>query len=230
MARVLITGANKGIGLELTRIYAGNGDTVIACCRKPSEATALKELAADKDIEIHEVQIGEDKSVAALATKLAGRPIDLLINNAGMQGPAPEKQSALHMDFDGWAEVLNINTLAPVRVMHALFDHLKLADAPKVVSITSQMGALDLDMRFAYAYCTSKAALNKFMKMAALDLAKEKIEVCVIHPGWVKTDMGGAGADITAVESAEGIVNVINGMNAENSGSFWKWNGEVHAW
>lgn len=230
MATVLITGANKGIGLELTRIYASNDDTVIACCRNASGAVALSELAADKDIEIHEVQIGEDESVALLAEQLTGKPIDLLINNAGMQGPAPEQQSALNMDFDGWAEVLNINTLAPVRVMHALFENLKLASNPKVVTITSQMGALDLDMRFAYAYCTSKAALNKFMKMAALDLAKEEIEVCVIHPGWVKTDMGGQGADITASESADGIVSVINGLNIENSGSFWKWDGEIHAW
>ena len=134
------------------------------------------------------------------------------------------------MDFDGWAETMNINTMAPVRVMHALLPNLKSSNNAKVVSITSQMGALSLDMPVAFAYCTSKAALNKFMKLAALELGKENIAVAVIHPGWVKTDMGGPGADITPQESATGIANVIGKLDASNNGGFWKWDGEEHAW
>jgi NAD(P)-dependent dehydrogenase (short-subunit alcohol dehydrogenase family) len=134
------------------------------------------------------------------------------------------------MDFDGWQEVFEVNTMAPVRVMQALMPNLKASSDPRVVTITSQMGALSLDMPVAYAYCTSKAALNKFMKMAALELGKEGINVCVIHPGWVQTDMGGPKADLTPVESAEGIVATIDGLNAETNGSFWTWNGEAHGW
>jgi NAD(P)-dependent dehydrogenase (short-subunit alcohol dehydrogenase family) len=230
MSTVLITGANKGIGLELVRIYAEKGNTVIACCRNPADASALNELADANDVRICEVAVGDAGSVASMAAELKGVTIDLLLNNAGMGGPSPENQSVLKMDFDGWAETMNVNTMAPVRVMHALIENLRASENPQVVTITSQMGSLDLDMTFSYAYCSSKAALNKFMKMAAIELAKENIDVCVIHPGWVRTDMGGAGADISSEESAEGIVSVIAGLNADNTGSFWKWDGETHAW
>jgi NAD(P)-dependent dehydrogenase (short-subunit alcohol dehydrogenase family) len=165
-----------------------------------------------------------------MAADLEGTAIDVLINNAGMGGPAYENQTVSNMDFEGWAETFNINTMAPVRVMQALHGNLKLAENPKVATVTSQMGALDLDMTVAYAYCTSKAALNKFMRMAAIEMAREGVLVCVIHPGWVRTDMGGPGADISPEESAQGMINVIAGLNADNTGSFWKWDGETHAW
>lgn len=228
MANVLITGANKGVGLEMVKLYAERGDTVLACCRRPAEAEALN--AVEGDVEVIEVQVSDGDSVANLASTLGDRPVDILINNAGMYGPSTEQQSAYAMDFEGWAETFEVNTMAPVRVMQALMPNLKASDNARVVSITSQMGALSLDMPVAYAYCTSKAALNKFMKMAALELGKEGINVCVIHPGWVQTDMGGPNADITPQESAEGIVSTIDGLNAESNGSFWKWNGEVHGW
>lgn len=230
MGTVLITGANRGIGLEMARIYAGQGDRVIACCRDPEGADALNQLAEEGDVRVQKVSVGEAESVAAMVVDLDGTAIDVLVNNAGMGGPAYENQTVSNMDFEGWAETFNINTMAPVRVMQALDNNLKLAENPKVVSITSQMGALDLDMTVAYAYCTSKAALNKFMRMAAVELAGQGIAVCVIHPGWVRTDMGGPGAAISPEESARGIVNVIAGLNADNTGSFWTWDGETHAW
>ncbi len=228
MANVLITGANRGIGLELVKLYADRGDTVLACCRNPSEASALEKVSGA--VEVLEVQVSDGASVAALARTLAGRPVDILINNAGTMGPAPERQNVQSMDFEGWAETFEVNTLAPVRVMQALMPNLKASGDPRLVTITSQMGALSLDMPVAYAYCSSKAALNKFMKMAALELGREGINVCVIHPGWVQTDMGGPNADITPRESAEGIVRTIDGLNADNNGSFWTWKGEVHGW
>lgn len=230
MATVLITGANRGIGLEMVRIYAGQGDRVIACCRDPEGADELNRLAEEGDVRVQKVSVGEADSVAAMAADLEGTVIDVVINNAGMNGPAYGNQTVSNMDFEGWAETFNINTMAPVRVMQVLDDNLKLADNPKVVTITSQMGALDLDMTVAYAYCTSKAALNKFMRMAAIEKAKQGIAVCVIHPGWVRTDMGGQGADISPEESARGIIDVIGGLNADNTGSFWTWDGKTHAW
>ena len=228
MANVLITGANRGIGLELVKLYAARGDTVLACCRNPAAAEALN--AVPGNVEVFEVQVSDGASVAALAEKLGDRPVDILINNAGTMGPPAEQQNVQTMDFEGWAETFEVNTLAPVRVMQALMPNLKASSDAKLVTITSQMGALSLDMPMAYAYCSSKAALNKFMKMAALELGREGVNVCVIHPGWVQTDMGGPNADITPEESAEGIVKTIDGLNAGNKGSFWKWNGEVHGW
>ena len=234
MPTVLITGANRGIGLELARLYAEDGNTVIATCRDPSAAEGLSALAAAHDVEIETLEVTEPASVAALAAKLEGRPIDVLINNAGIMGPPPEQQSALTMDFDGWAETFAVNAMAPVRIMQALLGNLRAAaeasGESKLMTVTSQMGALSLDMPFAYAYCSSKAALNKFMKMAAGELGKDGVLSAVVHPGWVRTDMGGSGADISPEESAEGIKAVVAGMTAANDGAFWKWNGEQHDW
>ncbi len=228
MATVLITGTNKGVGLELTKRYAGRGDTVLACCRNPDQAIDLS--AVGGPTEIHRLAVGEDESVEQLAASLAGRPIDLLINNAGMVGPELAEQTALRMDFDGWAETFNVNTLGPVRLMQALMANLKAANAGKVMTVTSQMGALSLDIAHAHAYCASKAAVNKFMRLAALDLKKEGVAVGLVHPGWVKTDMGGANADITPQESAAGVVAVCDQLSLDNTGGFWKWNGERHDW
>jgi len=230
MSNIVITGANRGIGLELVRHYAAAGHTVYACCRNTAKATDLVELATTQDVHVLEVSVGEGDSVASLVEQLAGIAVDILINNAGTGGPAREAQSALVMDFEGWAETMNINTFAPVRVMQALLPNLRAAKSAKVVNITSQMGAISLDMTMAYAYCSSKAALNKFMRMAAIELANEDILVCLIHPGWVKTDMGGQEASLTPTESAQGIVQTVGKLESANTGSFWNWNGTTHDW
>jgi NAD(P)-dependent dehydrogenase (short-subunit alcohol dehydrogenase family) len=228
MATVLITGTNKGVGLELTKIYAARGDTVLAACRDPNAAEALNRVAGS--VEVVGVTVGDNNSVAALASSLEGRAIDVLINNAGTSGPARDQQTTFAMDFEGWADAFNINTMAPVRMMQALMPNLRLSGAAKVMTVTSQMGALSLDMAAAHAYCATKAAVNKFMRLAALDLKKEGIAVGLVHPGWVKTDMGGPHADITPEESAAGCAAVTDGLSIENTGGFWKWNGEVHGW
>ena len=228
MANILITGANRGIGLELVKLYAAAGDTVLACCRDAAAADDLRSV--DGDVQIEEVQISDDASVAALATRLGSRPVDMLINNAGMAGPGFAEQTAQKMDYAGWAETFEVNTIAPVRVMQALLENLQASDAGKVVTITSQMGALSLDMPVAYAYSTSKAAVNKFMKLAALELGQLGISVCVVHPGFVQTAMGGPNAEISAEESARGIKDTIAGLSAETNGSFWKWDGSNHDW
>jgi NAD(P)-dependent dehydrogenase (short-subunit alcohol dehydrogenase family) len=172
MATVLITGTNKGVGLELTKIYAARGDTVLAACRDPEGAEALNRVAGS--VEVVGVTVGDNVSVAALASSLEGRAIDVLINNAGTSGPARDQQTTFAMDFEGWADAFNINTMAPVRMMQALMPNLRLSGAAKVMTVTSQMGALSLDMAAAHAYCATKAAVNKFMRLAALDLKKKK--------------------------------------------------------
>ncbi len=225
MGTVVITGANKGIGLQLARIYSEAGHKVVACCRNPDAADDLKAL--DGDIDVKQLVVGDDASAAALGKDLEGTPVDILINNAGTVGPAMDQQTLATLDSAGWLEAFNVNSIGPVRVMQALLDNLKAADGAKVMTVTSQYGAVSFDMPAVYAYSTSKAAVNKFMRMAALELGKEGVLVGLVHPGWVQTDMGGPQADLTATESAQGIVGVIEGMT--DSG-FWKWNGEVHDW
>ena len=227
MANICITGANRGIGLELAKQYAAAGNRVFATCRNPDSAEALNALAGD-NLSVHALTPTDGDSVAALANALTD--LDLLINNAGTPGPAPDQQTAMSMDFDGWLETFNVNTLAPLRVLQGLHGALKSGSDAKAITITSQMGALDLNWPTMYAYCSSKAAVNKVMRMISLELAKENIAVGLIHPGWVKTDMGGEQADITAEESAAGIISVIDGISLDNTGCFMKWNGEPHAW
>ena len=228
MATVLVTGANKGVGLDLTKRYAARGDTVLACCRNADAAADLN--AIPENVEVHEVQISDGASVAALADAVGDRPIDLLINNAGMAGPPPNLQSGTDMDFDGWAETFAVNTMAPLRILQTFRDNLKAGTEPKAVTITSQMGALDLNWPLMYAYCSSKAAVNKVMRMMSAELVGDGIAVVLIHPGHVKTDMGGPNAEITPEESGAGIVDVIDNTTIETTGTFMKWNGEPHNW
>jgi len=203
---------------------------VFACCRTPSKAKELHALAKNHPITVVALDVGDDKSVAALAKQLAGSTVDTLVNNAGVSGGPPEKQTAASMDFVAWADAFNVNALGPVRVMQALLPALKRSRGAKVMSVTSQLGAISLDMAFALGYSASKAALNKFMRLAASELKSHGVAVGVIHPGWVKTDMGGAGASITPSESAVGIANVIDQLSLQNTGGFWKWNGSRHDW
>jgi NAD(P)-dependent dehydrogenase (short-subunit alcohol dehydrogenase family) len=234
MSHVLITGANRGIGLALTKIYAQRGDTVFACCRAPDRAEQLQLLAKNHAVKIFELEVADDKSVAALAKELSNAVIDTLINNAGIIGKLGEQQTATTINFSTWAEMFNINSMGPVRVMQALLPQLKRAKhangMAKVMNITSTLGAISQDDPIYYGYCASKAALNKFMRLAALELKQQGIAIGLIHPGWVKTDMGGAGASITPVASASGIVKVVDRLSLDNAGNFWQWDGDLHEW
>ena len=230
MSNVVITGSNRGIGLALATLYAQRGDTVFACCRTPGKAEELQALARTHSVTVVPLDVGSDESVAALAKQLASSPVDTLINNAGVSGGPPEQQTATRMDFAAWADAFNVNSLGPVRVMQALLPALKRSRSAKVMSVTSQLGAISLDMAFALGYAASKAALNKFMRLAASELKPQGIAVGVIHPGWVKTDMGGPRASITPSESAAGIAKVIDQLSPQNAGGFWNWNGSRHQW
>lgn len=230
MATILITGANRGVGLELARGYADRGDRVLACCRDPRSAQALNELADTRDsLSIHGVQLADAGSVKGLRDAIGDTAIDVLLNNAGTPGPAFETQTLMNMDYDGWAETFAVNTMAPLRMLQTFHDNLKRAGG-KAITITSQFGALAFDVPIAYAYSSSKAAVNKVMRMGSQELAKEGIAVGLIHPGWVRTDMGGPKGELSPEESATGIIKVIDGITLENTGCFMKWNGETHDW
>ncbi len=229
--RTLITGANRGLGLELTRIAAARGDQVYACCRKPAQATALRALAEENpDIEVVALAVDDPDSVQAVATHLGGTPLDILINNAGIFGPAPEKQSVTDIDFEAWEETFRVNSIAPVRLLFALRPNLALGRPSKAVTITSQMGALSVDMRFGLAYSASKAALNKVMRLLSEEMASHGVAIGLIHPGWVRTDMGGPSADLAPEESAEGVWRVIEGLTLAQAGGFYSWDGTPHPW
>ncbi len=230
MSNVVITGANRGIGLALATVYAQRGDRVFACCRTPSAAKELRALGTSHSLTVLALDVGDDASAAALATTLGETPVDVLINNAGVSGGPLEQQTATQMDLAAWADAFNVNSIGPVRVLHALLPALKRAATPKVMSITSQLGALSLDLPIALGYSASKAALNKFMRLAAPELARAGIAVGVVHPGWVRTDMGGPGAQIAPAESAAGIAKVVDQLSVDNSGGFWKWDGSRHEW
>jgi NAD(P)-dependent dehydrogenase (short-subunit alcohol dehydrogenase family) len=229
MPTVLITGASRGIGLELSRQYAANGAAVLAFCRSPQSADALNELAdkSSSRVVVYAMDVSDEDSIKAAAHAVENQPIDILINNAGIRGG--DDQSLGDVDTADWIEAFKVMTIGPFRVMQAFLNNLKMAKKPKVMTITSQMGASTWPMGGSYSYGSAKAAVNRVMIAMAIDL-KGQIIVNLIHPGWVRTDMGGPRADITPEASATGIRKVIDTVTAEDSGKFFKWNGEIHSW
>lgn len=227
---VVLTGANRGIGLALARVFAEAGTWhVIAGCRRLEAADQLAALAAAHPgrEETRPLDVADPASVAALVEGLGSRRVDLLLNNAGVLG---SRQSVDDLDFDAWLEVLRVNTLAPMRLALASRPHLGRSPAPRIVTISSQMGALARPRGGSYAYRSSKAALNKAMQGLALDLADDGITVVVMHPGWVRTDMGGPEAEISVTESSEGIFRIVTRLGPQDSGRFLQWNGAEHPW
>ena len=219
--------------MSLTQIYAERGDTVFACWRDPRKANELIEFGKSRSVQVTPLDVSDDESVAALAKALSGGAIDLLINNAGIIGQPRDSQTATSMDFSMWATLHNVNTMGPVRVMQALLPHLKQGAASgtaKVMNVTSDLGALSHDDPIFLGYSASKAALNKFMRLAALELKRERIAIGLVHPGWVQTDMGGVDAPILPSISARGIASVIDRLDLDTAGGFWQWDGTPHAW
>lgn len=224
MSTVFITGAGRGIGLALAETYAAAGWRVLAGVRDPAKAAALKAATG----EVYPLDVQDAASVAALGEAVKGVAIDLLINNAGVLGPRP--QSALDVDLDAFMEVLAVNTVGPLRVTRALLPNLRLAKNAKIAVISSRMGAMSNPSTTSVAYRTSKAGVNKIVQVLAADLRPEGIAVATLHPGWVRTDMGGAGADIEVSESVAGIKAVLDGLSMATTGQFWNYDGTKMAW
>jgi len=191
METVLITGANRGIGLELTRQYLKKQTRVLATCRSPEAARSLSELQKSnpETLRLFPLEVTDEHSVKALSESIRGEAIDVLINNAGISGG--EHQDIQDMDYSRWALTFAVNTIAPFRVTVALLDNLRRSRRPRVITLSSQLGSM-LRPTFTgnYAYRSSKAAVNKVMQGLAVDLRPENIIVCPVHPGWVQTDMG----------------------------------------
>ncbi|MCL1477649.1 MAG: SDR family oxidoreductase [Marinobacter sp.] len=217
---VLITGANRGIGLELAQHYSRIGDHVIGVCRQTSD-----ELDAAAARVIEHVDVTSDESVAGLADALAGERIDLLINNAGLL----QENELGSIDFDSLRAQMEVNAYAPLRVTEALM--LLIPSGGKVANITSRLGSITLNNSGArYGYRASKAALNAFGKSLAVDLEPKGIAVAQLHPGFVQTGMTKGRGEITTAESISGLTARIEALNLDNTGSFWHQTGELLPW
>lgn len=221
MPTALITGANRGIGLELARQYAGDGWTVIGTAREPDKAA---DLAAIDATEIARFDAADAASIDALASQLGNRPIDVFINNAGYYGShTVERQD--------WLRTLAINTVAPTQLALRLKPNVMAGESKKMVVLTSKMGSIADNVRGgAIIYRSSKAAVNAAWKSLAIDFASEDIAITMLHPGWVRTDMGGPNALIDVETSVSGLRAVIDGLSPENSGCFLAYDGSAIDW
>lgn len=221
---VIITGANRGLGLEFARQYAAAGWQVIGTARRPDMASDLNAL----DARVMQLDVTDPESVARLARDLGNQPIDLLINNAGI---FPMAATLPDIDFDNITRTLAVNTVGPMRVTRALLPNLRRGEAKQIVNITSNLGSItdNTDGRF-YGYRESKAALNMFTRSLAAELREEGFTCIVMNPGWVQTDMGGAKAPLQAPESISGMRGVIDRLTTADSGTFWTHEGVQMPW
>lgn len=228
MATVAITGAGRGIGLEIARQHVDAGDRVLALVRNPEGAAALADLAAASGgkLTVHQMDVADTASVNAGAADSGSDAVDVLYNVAGVAGPdGAELESA---DWEAWDDTFRIMVQGPLRVLQAFLP--RMGAGSKVINITSQLAASTWPYGGYYAYAGAKAALNRMMRSVSIDLKDRGVIVGLVHPGWVQTEMGGEGADITPAESAAGIRKVAADWTLETSGDFLKWNGEPHAW
>lgn len=221
MATYLVTGANRGIGLEYCRQLKQRGDTVIAVCRQPSDE--LKALGVQVEAG---VDMTDEASVADLKQRLQGLTLDVLINNAGIL----DRVTLDNLDFDSIRKQFEVNALGPLRLTHALLPNLKAGS--KVVMMTSRMGSIeDNTSGGSYGYRMSKVALSMAGKSLSHDLKSRGIAVAILHPGLVQTRMTGfTDSGITPAESVRGLLARIDQLNLENTGTFWHAKGEVLPW
>lgn len=238
MPSILISGANKGLGLGLTEHYAKKGWKIYACCRDLDAAPDLATLMEQTDgrVQTHIVDMLELGSITRLASQLKSIPIDILVNVAGYYGKHIVSepgglQEFGSSDFDEWEKTYRVNCIAPMKMAESLIENILLGEHKKIISISSIIGSIGgNDVGKMYPYRASKAGLNAVMKSMAIDLASEKITAIALHPGWVKTDMGGPTADIDVSESIKGMANVIGSLSLNDSGKFYAYDGSELPW
>lgn len=226
MPTAVITGANRGLGLEFTRIYLAEGWTVHAGCRQPTKAEALRKLKGD--LHIHPLDVDDPKDAKALAKGLGSEPIDLLLNNAGIYGK--RDVSVGGFDYDEFQQVLKTNVVAPIRLAEALAENVAHSKQKKMAFVTSRMGSIAMNAGGSMIYRTSKTALNMAVSCLAMDLKSRGVTCILLHPGWVKTDMGGPSAAIEIPVSIAGMKQVIDRTKHDDSGKFYDYTGQAIPW
>lgn len=237
MLTTLITGANRGLGLEFARQYAEDGWRVIACCRKPADADELQRLANRYDgVTIEKLDVRDRDAIDALAKDYAGQPIDVLLNNAGIIGPVPiadhvERQHFGKMDYDVWRDVIETNTFAPLKMAEAFVEHVAASEQKKIVNISSQVSSMAEMSVPALAYASSKTALNRVMTTVAGQLSARGIIVAMFCPGYVKTRMDAFGYAMVEIEqSVSGLRPLIANLTLDDAGSLTRFDGKPIAW
>ena len=230
MSNYLVTGTNRGIGLEFVKQLLARGDTVLATCRDMDKAEELVTLKdSHETLSVHELDVTSAESMANFPKRLEGRAIDVFINNAGIYGP--RGASFGKVDGKEWAQVLEVNAIAPVLLTQLLMEHLRKGRDKKLVYISSKMGSIgDNSGGGQYIYRSSKTALNAAVKSLSIDLADAGFAATVIHPGWVQTDMGGPNALIDTKTSVSGMLQVIDKLKLDNAGQFYNYDGEIIPW
>lgn len=231
MRTVLITGTNRGLGLEFVRQYSAAGWRVIACCRDPGSAHELKRIRQDfsDSVDIFPLDVSDLDAIGALSLQLKGMPVDVLINNAGAYGSP--RHDFNNIDYLDWQQTFLINTLAPMKIAEVFVDNVTDSRLRKMIFLTSKMGSLaDNTSGGSYIYRSSKSALNAVTKSLSIDLMPRGISVLTLHPGWVKTDMGGPHALITTRESVESIRSLIEDLSLDTTGRFLDYQGNIIPW
>ena len=234
MPTVLVTGANRGIGFGFVRAYLAEGWRVIAACRRPDQAAALKKLGSNR-LDVRALDVSDHRSIEALAEALAGQPIDLLVNNAGIFGSASYEnggpgQRFGDLDFAVFRRVYEVNALGVLKMVDAFAGHVAASDQKKIVVISSGMGSLASMEPGFMAYRTSKTLVNALMRNLAQTLAQRGISTLVLSPGWVKTDMGGPDAPLSVEASVAGLKEQIAAMTLNSNAAFKNHRGETVPW
>ncbi len=232
MTNILITGANRGLGFEMTKRFVERGERVVAGCRVPNSAEALQALASTHgNLKIVQLDVTDETSVMAakeVAMAFTGGILDVVVNNAGI---LLDDAKIDQFDVSTLEKTFAVNVNGPMLIAKHFMALLRAGSNARLVNISSQLGSMNLMQTRrsgAPSYNASKAALNMLMRMLAHEVRKDGVAVVVVHPGWVQTDMGGASADLTPDESADGLVALIDGLQLSDSNKFFKWNGEQH--
>ncbi len=232
MKTALITGANRGIGLEFCRQYAAEGWRIIACTRHLEKSSALNTLAAGhpEHVTVHALDVADHTQIEGLAQSSSGEPIDLLLNNAGIY--TGSRAGAFDsIDYEAWAHEFRVNTMATLKMAQAFKPHVAGSSKKTIVTISSKMGSIaENDSGGSYLYRSSKVAVNMVIKSLAIDLNPAGIIAVVMHPGWVQTDMGGKKALISTAKSVSGMRHVISGLALTDSGKFIAYDGQPIPW
>ena len=230
MATILVTGANRGLGIEFVEQYLNDGNEVIATYRNENSSMDLIKMGNERsNLKLLQLDVSSNKSLNSFAENLGDSPIDIFINNAGVYGP--RNSSFGNVDEENWIPAIKINAIAPILLTQLIIKNIRSGADKKLIFVTSKMGSIDDNKGGgAYVYRSSKTALNAVVKSLSVDLENEGIVVALIHPGWVKTDMGGPNAIIDKDTSVRGMTEVISNLNISSTGNFYNYDGSIITW
>ena len=230
--RIVITGANRGLGLELARVYSARGDDVVGGCRRPDDAVELRTLTSH----VYRLDTGDEQSIASFAASLGGQRVDVLYNNAGVDGRsfgAPDgERDVLTLSAAHFEAEMRVNAVGPMLLARALVPALRGAPRPRIVNVSSQIGSMVVSAAMGrdVGYAASKAALNMISVKLASRLEADKVTVIALHPGYLRTAIGSPHAPLAASEAAVSIVAFVDSLSPAQSGGFFRWDGSEHPW